>query len=407
MKHHSPISQVHRAPVTLQFANNVARIVKRHSNSPYRLRKASWDRITPILAEARKNVTLTDDGAIRRVLLHNPDAGRLVYDHSNKSDFGIFAYLPLNARGAMALVSGGLNGAAPDTDLICRAGETPIAIYIWLTFALDGKFVGALPAMFQCLDELAPDGCPVFSRAAHDYSARLWARMGMFPATKRYPGAPDWLIMTEPKSNALPAETANAQNIEVRCVQTIDEFMQVVAVRSAVYIAEQLCRYDEEFDGNDFCGTQLLGLVNGDAAGCARLRYFGEFAKLERIAVRPQYRSTKLARELMRAAIEHCRLKGFRQMYGHARRDLVPYYRRFGCKPVEGRPPFAFANVEYQEIALDLEAHEDAIDRDGDPMILVRPEGHWDELCTLELSIAAGTDDQRAAVDSSIRRLRG
>lgn len=405
MRHQPLLNQVHQAAVTRQFSPMVEAVVKRYNDSPYLLRKANWDRIGPIFELARETVALTDAAIIKQVLTHNPDCGRLIFDSRTKEDFGIFAYLPLNSRGAMAIVSGGFNGASPDPKMLCRAGERPIAIYVWLTFALDGKFIPALPAMFGCLEELAPDGCTIFSRAAHDYSARLWDHMGMFAAKDRYPGAPEWLIMTEPAESDLNQPREPGSPIEVRCVRTIDEFMQVAAVRSAVYIAEQLCRYDEEYDGNDFCGTQFLGLVDGDAAGCARIRYFGEFAKLERIAVRPQYRQSELAFELMRHSIEHCRRKGFRTLYGHARRDLVPLYERFGCRVIEDRQAFTFANVEYREMLLDLAPHKDPITLDCDPMVIVRQEGHWENLGPLELSIAAGTEESAQAVADKMKTI--
>ncbi|MEM8697265.1 MAG: GNAT family N-acetyltransferase [Pseudomonadota bacterium] len=406
MKHEPCPDTLHKAPAIQQFSGVVGRSIQRATHSSIRLRKASWDRLQPVLEDARKAVALTDDDTIRRVLVHNPDIARLIHDRRTDADIGLFAYLPLNARGAMAIVSGGLDGAAPDTDLICRPDEAPTAVYTWLVHA-PGNLARAINAIFACVDELAPEGCPLFSRAVNPHSQRLQRRMGFRPAQDRYPGAPEWLIMTEPGGSASREDRPSGQKIEVRCVRTIDEFMQVATVRSSVYIAEQLCRYEEEFDGNDFCGTQFLGLVDGDAAGCARLRYFGGFAKLERIAVRPQYRTSNLAAELMRTAIEHCRRKGFRKIYGHARHDLIPYYQRFGCQPAPGRPPFSFANIEYQEMTLDLEPHQDAIDIDSDPLILIRQEGYWEDLGPLELSIAASTNEQHEAVQQNIRRFRG
>jgi hypothetical protein len=72
----------------------------------------------------------------------------------------------------------------------------------------------------------------------------------------------------------------------IRVVNGLDDMMRVAAVRSAVYIGEQSCPYDEEFDGNDLAATHLLALVDNEPAGCMRLRFFGDFAKLERLAVR-------------------------------------------------------------------------------------------------------------------------
>ncbi len=53
--------------------------------------------------------------------------------------------------------------------------------------------------------------------------------------------------------------------------------------------------YEEEFDGNDFSSTHLLGYVGDEPAGCLRIRYFASFAKIERLAVRHEFRHTRLA----------------------------------------------------------------------------------------------------------------
>ncbi len=71
---------------------------------------------------------------------------------------------------------------------------------------------------------------------------------------------------------------------------TPDMIAKVFALRAAVFMSEQDCPYDEEFDGNDYCATHILGLVDGVPAAALRLRYFAEFAKMERLAVMPKYR---------------------------------------------------------------------------------------------------------------------
>lgn len=76
----------------------------------------------------------------------------------------------------------------------------------------------------------------------------------------------------------------------VRVARTFEDMAKIFSVRTATYMTEQLCSYDEEFDGNDFSGTHLLGEVSGEPAGCVRVRYFGSFAKIERLAVRPEFR---------------------------------------------------------------------------------------------------------------------
>jgi hypothetical protein len=112
--------------------------------------------------------------------------------------------------------------------------------------------------------------------------------------------------MTLPTYATHPPKTdqtgENIPKYSIKVARTIDDLMQVAAVRGAVYMAEQQCPYDEEFDGNDLCGTHLLGFVDGELAACIRIRYFAEFAKLERLAVRQEFRTSRIAFKMVGAA---------------------------------------------------------------------------------------------------------
>ena len=54
----------------------------------------------------------------------------------------------------------------------------------------------------------------------------------------------------------------------VRIAQGLDDLLMVYSIRAAVYMAEQSCPYNEEFDGNDLCATQFLGFAGDEPAGC-------------------------------------------------------------------------------------------------------------------------------------------
>ena len=128
---------------------------------------------------------------------------------------------------------------------------------------------------------------------------------------------PDGQIVFE--QNAPRTEAPKRQRvIKVTTARTLEDIMRVTAIRAAVYMAEQDCPYDEEFDGNNFCATHLIGWVDGEPVACLRLRYFGGFAKMERVAVKASYRKTKIAFRLIRAGIDHAARKGFEKIVGHA-----------------------------------------------------------------------------------------
>jgi predicted GNAT family N-acyltransferase len=174
----------------------------------------------------------------------------------------------------------------------------------------------------------------------------------------------------------------------------------VYSIRSAVYIAEQDCPFAEEFDGNDHCATHLIGFFNDEPAGCLRVRFFHDFVKLERLAVRKSFRRTRLAFDLVRTGLDLARRKGFRRIYGHAREGLEPFWAHFGARAIENREPFQFSDYRYTEMTIDLEPSDDAISVETDPMVILRPEGDWDRQGILELSMHRAA---RRPVENSVK----
>lgn len=164
-----------------------------------------------------------------------------------------------------------------------------------------------------------------------------------------------------------------------RLARTVEDTMKVFSIRAATYMADQSCPYDEEFDGNDFCAAHILGEIDGEPAGCIRVRFFADFVKFERLAVRREYRTSSLAFRLVRAAIDYARTKGFRQVYGHARHDLVDFWARFGFTVLPDRPRFSFSGVDYVEMGGEISAAATPVTLDQSPYVLIRPEGAWDK----------------------------
>src|SRR5919109_4398512 len=138
------------------------------------------------------------------------------------------------------------------------------------------------------------------------------------------------------------ARLSNRQ-AEVKIARSLDELLMVFTIRASVYMGEQDCPFVEEFDGNDHCATHFIGFIEGEPAGCLRVRFFGDFVKLERLAVRKNFRRSTLAFDLARAGIEFARRKGFTRIYGHCREGLDAFWARFGFKPLPDREKFVFS----------------------------------------------------------------
>jgi predicted GNAT family N-acyltransferase len=178
------------------------------------------------------------------------------------------------------------------------------------------------------------------------------------------------------------------QAVVVTVARTLDEILQALAIRSAVYMGEQACPYDEEYDGNDFAGaTHLVARIGREPLGVIRLRWFCEFAKLERLTVRDTCRGGAVSRALLAAAFDLAARKGYRRIMGHTQVRLAPVLKRFGGVKVRAdRPTFTFSDHEYVETVRELEPPPDAISFDSDPYLLLRPEGEWDRPGVLDRS---------------------
>jgi hypothetical protein len=80
----------------------------------------------------------------------------------------------------------------------------------------------------------------------------------------------------------------NPPAISVRFARDPNDLMLVTAIPAAVFLAEQECPIEEEFDGNDLVAAHFIGFVGHEPAARLRVRFFGEFAKIERLTVRHQ-----------------------------------------------------------------------------------------------------------------------
>jgi predicted GNAT family N-acyltransferase len=184
----------------------------------------------------------------------------------------------------------------------------------------------------------------------------------------------------------------------IKVVRTLDEFLHVIAIRSAVFISEQTCPFEEEFDGNDFAGNHLVAYQKHEPAACIRVRYFADFAKIERLAVRHEFRNTRVSFLLVWAAIQLVRKKGYRRIYGHAQDRLVKFWSRFGAQPMPNRRPLAFSDFSYTEMLLETSPAPNPISLGSDPYVIIRPEGRWHECGVLDISA-------RRPITSPLRKL--
>lgn len=372
--------------------------------------------IDALMDRARRELPgLARDAVIRRVAYHNPDCfwaiRRMPQDASEQTaPRGFIAFLMLNEDGLDALLSGRLDASDPPARYLAGQHERPAGIYVWALYA-KGLLAPALTLVMEKLHAPLYRGVDLFARAVTREGAQFLEALGFRHGVwwdGRYrdgvhhyrrmaasePAAPhdsrDKLTAPFDDYVACGRGQESAPRLGVTVVHTIDELMKVLSIRASVYLGEQRCPYDEEYDGNDFCAAHLLGYYGEEPVGCMRIRYFAHFAKLERLAVRKEYRHRGAGRHMVRAAIELCRFKGYGLLYAHAQTHVVDFWKTFGFRPLEQAPTFVFSDYEYVEIVMDAVPHAQAFSIGVDPYVLVRPEGRWDRPGALESSVDRG-----------------
>jgi predicted GNAT family N-acyltransferase len=238
--------------------------------------------------------------------------------------------------------------------------------------------VAGIPLVLQKFSTPLYQGINIFSRPITKEGLRVLEPLGFSPGA-RYDGlyAPH-LQMLDRSHELSPTVVAEpVDQVTVQVVRSMDEMARVMAIRSAVYIGEQRCPFEEEFDGNDFSATHLICHRGREPVGCLRIRYFADFAKLERLAVVRRHRRTRLSFKLIEAGIAFCRAKGYRRLYGHAEPRVCKLWERFGFRPRTPHPTLSFSNLEFVVGDLELPIDFGALNDMSDPYVLVRPEGQW------------------------------
>ncbi len=128
--------------------------------------------------------------------------------------------------------------------------------------------------------------------------------------------------------------------MQIKPVETEAEWQAAQDIRRRVFVEEQACPPEEEWDAWDEPEARgvtchhLLGLVDGRPVAVARWRPVelgGErAAKLERFAVLPEARGHGLGRTIIAATIRDAEAAGFETFVLHAQAHLEDLYAGFG-----------------------------------------------------------------------------
>ncbi len=109
------------------------------------------------------------------------------------------------------------------------------------------------------------------------------------------------------------------------------EMAEALALRARVFVEEQGVTPEEEQDGLDADCRHYLARIAGRAVGTARVRFLGETAKIQRVAVLAETRGQGVGAALMRHMLADLAAEGrTREAVLDSQTHAVAFYERLG-----------------------------------------------------------------------------
>lgn len=138
--------------------------------------------------------------------------------------------------------------------------------------------------------------------------------------------------------------------VEVKKVVDADELQKVFAIRRIVFVDEQNCPPELEWEHEEE-SVHFLGLVDGIPAGASRWRKTDKGYKLERFAVLKEFRGIGMGQALVNAVLKDLP-EDATYAYLHAQIAAMFLYAKFGFRK-EGEQ-FEEAGIQHFKMVLDL-----------------------------------------------------
>lgn len=139
--------------------------------------------------------------------------------------------------------------------------------------------------------------------------------------------------------------------IRVKKIENQEELDQAFAIREKVFIEEQECDRDEEFDEFDSESVHFIAYYQGQVAGTSRYRKTNKGIKLERFAVLKEFRGSGIGKRLVSTVLadvfHHHNQKGT-LIYLHAQVSAMALYAKYDFKKVGEM--FVEAKIEHFEM---------------------------------------------------------
>ena len=134
--------------------------------------------------------------------------------------------------------------------------------------------------------------------------------------------------------------------VQVRKVNDPAELEKVFAIRREVFVGEQNCPPELEWEFEDE-STHFLATVDNEPAGASRWRKTDKGYKLERFAVLRKFRGKGVGQELVKTVLSDLPEDAI-YVYMHAQIQAVSLYEKFGFEKTG--PEFEEAGIRHYKM---------------------------------------------------------
>lgn len=169
-------------------------------------------------------------------------------------------------------------------------------------------------------------------------------------------------------------------SLRMEVARTPEQLAHAFAIRSICFMEDEGYRVKHAFDGNDYVGTHIIVYDGDEPIGATRLRWFKDFAKIERTAFRKAHRSARILRDCSDFIFGHVAMKGYDRLVTLAEEHYARVWIRvLGFTKVDDEPvsrPGEEARFYLLEKRLVVPEH--AITADTPIRVMIRTEGAWD-----------------------------
>ena len=119
--------------------------------------------------------------------------------------------------------------------------------------------------------------------------------------------------------------------LDIRFTQNNKDMLSCLNLRRTVFIEEQNVPENEEVDGDDPDCDHILLTVSNIPVGAARLKYYNDFIKVQRVCVLKNYRGQGIGSKIINFIIRHVEKNDIRSSVRLGSQiHALEFYKRLG-----------------------------------------------------------------------------